>query len=49
MIILKPLVGECLKPVKEPINEVEKNAVSLVRTNSLCKGEVAVRVQQKSP
>ena len=35
--------------MKEPINEVDKNVVSLVRTNSHCKGEVVVHVQQKSP
>ena len=34
--------------MKEPINEVDKNAVALVRTNSQCEGEV-VHVQQKSP
>ena len=34
--------------LKEPINKVDKNVVSLVRTNSHCKGEVLVHVQQKS-
>ena len=49
MIIWKPLFGECLQRVKEPINEVDKNAGSLVRTSSHCKGEEVVLVQQKSP
>ena len=49
MIIWKPLVGECLERMKEPTNKVDKNDVSLVRTNSHCKGEVVVHVQQKSP
>ena len=49
MIIWEPLVGMCLQRVKEPINKVNKNDVSLVRTNSHCNGEVAVLVQQKSP
>ena len=35
--------------MEEPINEVDKNAVSLVGTNSHCRGEVIVYVQQKSP
>ena len=34
--------------MKEPPNEVNKNAFSLVRTNSHCKGYVIVHVQQKS-
>ena len=49
MIIWKPLVDECLKRVTDPIIEVNKNAVSLVRTNCRCKGEMVVHVQQKSP
>ena len=49
MIIWKPLFGECFQRVKEPINEVDKNAGFLVRTNSRCKGEEVVLVQQKSP
>ena len=49
MIIWKPLVGECLQRVKEPNNKVDKNALSLVPTNSHCKGEVVVHVQQKFP
>ena len=47
MIIWKPLFGECLQRVKEPINKVDKIAGSLVRTNSHCKGEEVVLVQQK--
>ena len=34
--------------VKESINEVEKNAVAVVRTNSHCKEELVDHVQQKS-
>ena len=49
MIIWKPLIGECLQCVKEPTNEVNKNAVAVVRTNSRCKEEVVTLVQQKSP
>ena len=49
MIIWKPLVDECLKRVTDPIIEVNKNAVSLVRTNCRCKGEMVVHAQQKSP
>ena len=48
MIIWKTLVGKCLQLVKEPINRVDKNAVSLVCTNSHCRWEVVVHVQQKS-
>ena len=33
--------------MKEPPNEVDKTVFSLVRTNSHCKGEVVVHVQQK--
>ena len=33
--------------MKEPIKKVDKNAVSLVRTNSHCKGEVVYHIQQK--
>lgn len=39
--IWKPLVGECLKCVKESTNKVDKNAVAVVCTNSHCK-EVVV-------
>ena len=33
--------------MKEPINKVDKDAVSLVRTNFYCKGKVVVYVRQK--
>ena len=49
MIIWKLLVGECLQCVKEPTNEVDKNAVAVICTNSHCKEEVVGYVQQKSP
>ena len=49
MIIWKPQVGEGLQCVKEPANEVENNAVAVVRTNSHCKEEVIVHVRQKFP
>ena len=49
MIIWKQLVRECLQHVKEPINEVNKNAISVVRSDCHCKGEVVVLVRQKSP
>ena len=39
MIIWKPLVGECLQCVKEPINKVEKNTVAVACINSYCKEE----------
>ena len=38
-----------LQHVIEPINKLDKNAVSLVRTNSHCKGEVVGDVQEKFP
>ena len=41
MNIWKPLLGECLKCVKEPTNEGDKHAVAVVRINSLGK-EVVV-------
>ena len=34
--------------MKEPTNELDKNAVSIVCTNSHCKEEVVGQVQQKS-
>ena len=34
--------------MKEPINKMDKNDVSLVCTNSHCKGKVVFYVQQKS-
>ena len=40
----KPLVGECLQCVKEPINKVDKNAVAVVDNNSHCK-EVVDQVE----
>ena len=49
MIIWKQLVRECLQHVKEPINGVNKNAISVVRSDCHCKGEVVVLVRQKSP
>ena len=41
MNIWEPLLGECLKCVKEPTNEVDKHAVAVFRINSLTK-EVVV-------
>ena len=35
--------------MKEPISKLDKSNVSLVRTNSHCKGELVVHIQQKSP
>ena len=49
MIIWKPVVGEHLQYMKEPTNEVNMNAVAVVRTNSHCKEEVVCHVKQKSP
>ena len=49
MIIWRPLVGECLQSVKKPTNEVCKNAVAVVRSNSYCREEVVGHVQQISP
>ena len=40
--IWEPLLGECLKCVKEPTNEVDKHAVAVVRINSITK-ELVVR------
>ena len=34
------MVGECLKCVKDPTNEVDMNAVAVVLTNFHCKVEV---------
>ena len=42
----KPLVGECLQFKKEPTKELDKNAVTWVRTNSHFKEEVVGHVQQ---
>ena len=46
MIMWKPLVGECLQLVKEPINEVDKNVVAVLRTNFHCKDKAVGHVQQ---
>ena len=43
------MVGKCLQCVEEPINEVDSNAVAVVRTNSHCKEGVFGHVQKKSP
>ena len=42
-------VGRNQINAKEPINKVDKNAASLVRTNSHCKREAVAHVQQKFP
>ena len=49
MIIWNPLVRECLQCVKESTNEVGKNAVAVVFTNSHWKEEVVGHVLQESP
>ena len=57
MIIWKQLVGQCSQCVKEPTNEVDRNVVTVVCTNSLykyklhspCNEEVVGHAQQKSP
>ena len=49
VIIWKPLLGECLQCEKEPTNEVEKNAIAVVPTNSHCKEELVCYVQQEFP
>ena len=35
--------------VKDPTNEVEENAVAVIRTHSHCKEEVVGHVQQDPP
>ena len=40
MIIWKPLIGDRLQYVKEPTNEMDKNAAAVARTNSHSKKEV---------
>ena len=40
--------GQCLQCVKEPTSKKDKNAVAVSRTNSHCKEEKDVHVQQKS-
>ena len=49
MITWKPLVGQYMQCVKEPTNEMDKNAVTVVPTNSHCKEAVGGHVQKKSP
>ena len=49
LMIWMPLVGEYLQFMKEPTNEVDKNAVTVVRTNCDCKEEVVVPAYQKCP
>ena len=44
MIIWKPLVGECLQCVKEPINKEGENAIVVVGTSSHCRDKVIVHV-----
>ena len=46
MIIWKPLVGECLQCVKNLTNDMDKNAVAVVRTNFLFTEEVVGHVLQ---
>ena len=46
MNIREPLLGECLKYVKEPTNEVDKNAVAVVRINSIRKEVIVGHVQK---
>ena len=46
MNIWEPLLGECLKCVKEPTNEVDKYAVAGVRINFLSKEVVVGRVSK---
>ena len=43
--IWKPLFGECLQYVKQLANEVDKNAVAVVPTDSQCIEEVFGQVQ----
>ena len=42
--IWEPLLSECLKCMKEPTNAVDKNAVAVVRTNSISKDVVVGHV-----
>ena len=48
-MIWKPLFGECLQYLKEPTNEVDKNAVAGVYTILTVKKRWFGHVQQKSP
>ena len=45
----KPLVSEFLQCIKEPTNEVDKNAVAVIRSNSQCKEGVVCHMQQRFP
>ena len=45
MNICEPLAGECLKNRKEPINEMDKTAVAVIRINSYSEEVVAEYVQ----
>ena len=47
-MIWKPFFDKCLQCVKVPTNEVDKNVVAAVHTNSHRKEEVVGHVQQKS-
>ena len=49
MIIWKLLVVKCLQYVKNLINEVARNIVAVIRTNSQRKEEIVGHLQQKSP
>ena len=47
MIIWEPLVGKCLQCVEERRNEVDKNAITVVRADSHSKRMVLGHLQQK--
>ena len=49
-IIWKPLFDKCFQYLKEPINEVKRNAVDVVLTisNSHCEEKMVDHVNQKS-
>ena len=49
MIIWELLVVKCLQCVKNLINEVARNIVAVIRTNSQRKEEIVGHLQQKSP
>ena len=49
MIIWKPLVDKCLQCVKEPIDEVGKNAIVVARTNSHRKQELLAMCNMNIP
>ena len=46
MDIWNPLIGEILKYKREPINEVDKHAVTIMRSNSLDKESVTGHIPQ---